>query len=55
MTWRKWRSYSFKKDQKGNPLTPMMSKEVSVKMDMLADKIIEEIKVVRAVAAFALK
>lgn len=45
----------FKKDHGGNPLTEMMSNKANKDMDVLADKIIEEIKVVRAVAAFALK
>ena len=45
----------FKKDQAGNPITAIMSNKVRDEMDATADKIIEEIKVVRAVAAFALK
>lgn len=45
----------FKKDNKGQPLTSMMAKGVNDTLDVLSDKIIEEIKIVRAVAAFALK
>ena len=45
----------FRKDQEGNPLTAMMSNKANGDMDVVCDKIIEEIKVVRAVAAFALK
>ena len=45
----------FKKDHQGLPMTAMMTTKANADMDVLADKIIEEIKIVRAVAAFALK
>ena len=45
----------FKKDQDGSPLTAMMSNKANGEMDVVSDKIIEEFKVVRAVASFALK
>ena len=45
----------FKEDHQGSPMTAMMSNKANTDMDVLADKIIEEIKVVRAVAPFALK
>ena len=45
----------FKKDHAGSPMTLMMSNKTNNVMDALADKIIEESKVVRAVAPYALK
>ena len=44
-----------RQDQEGDPLTTMMSNKANGDMDVVADKIIEEIKVVQAGATFALK